>query len=291
MAANESPAPSKRHRTRGRLIAAAVVVVALVAGFFYWLNARHYVTDDDAQVDGDIVNLSPRISGTIIAVHVQENQRVKAGDPIAELDPRDYEVAYQEAQAALAQAKASQAEAEQNRSRAKALTSAGAMAKSERDRLVSTADVDAAQVELAKSQLHQAQLTWATRRSSPPWRASSARSRSPRATACARPADPRHRATDGLWVTANFRETQLRRMHPGQPARIHVDALGSTSTARSRASAARPARGSASPPENASGNFVKVVQRIPVRIALDPGQAGLDRLRPGMSVEPEVRVR
>jgi membrane fusion protein (multidrug efflux system) len=98
--------------------------------------------------------------------------------------------------------------------------------------------------------------------------------------------------TDDLWVTANFRETQIRDMRPGQPATIHVDALGIElhGTVLS-IGGATGARFSLFPPENASGNFVKVVQRIPVRIKLDPGQPGMDRLRTGMSVEPEVRVR
>jgi len=155
---NQPDAPPKRHKALGRVIAVAALVVVVIGGFLYWLNGRHYVSDDDAQVDGDIVNLSPRISGTLLAVHVQENQRVKAGDPIAEIDPRDYQVAYQEAEAQLAQAKANQAEAEQNRVRAHELTKAGAMTKSERDRLVSTADADAAQVKLAESRLEQARL-------------------------------------------------------------------------------------------------------------------------------------
>lgn len=97
---------------------------------------------------------------------------------------------------------------------------------------------------------------------------------------------------DDLWVTANFKETQLRNVRPQQPATIHVDALnqdfngyvldigGSTGSVAS-----------VLPPENATGNYVKVVQRIPVRIRFKPNQDGLNRLRPGMSVEPSVRVR
>ncbi|MGH7271387.1 MAG: efflux RND transporter periplasmic adaptor subunit, partial [Polyangiaceae bacterium] len=98
--------------------------------------------------------------------------------------------------------------------------------------------------------------------------------------------------TEALWVTANFRETQIARLRPGQTVTVHVDALGEDLRGSvGRLGGATGARLSVLPPENASGNYVKVVQRIPVRVELDPGQAGLDRLRIGMSVEPEVRVR
>lgn len=94
-----------------------------------------------------------------------------------------------------------------------------------------------------------------------------------------------------LWVTANFKETQLLKMRPGQHAKIHVDALDKDFTGTVETiGGATGSVASVLPPENATGNYVKVVQRIPVRIKLDPNQDGLDRLRPGMSVEPIVRV-
>jgi membrane fusion protein (multidrug efflux system) len=97
--------------------------------------------------------------------------------------------------------------------------------------------------------------------------------------------------TSDLWVTANFKETQLARMHAGQSARIHVDALsrdfdGSVESMP----AVTGSRTSVLPPENATGNYVKVIQRLPVRIRFNPGQKDLDKLRPGMSVEPTVRL-
>jgi membrane fusion protein (multidrug efflux system) len=95
-----------------------------------------------------------------------------------------------------------------------------------------------------------------------------------------------------LWVTANFRETQLSRMEPGQRVSLHVDALGREYQGVVESiAAATGARYSLLPPENATGNYVKVVQRLPVRIALANGQPQMERLRPGMSVEPSVRVR
>jgi membrane fusion protein (multidrug efflux system) len=96
---------------------------------------------------------------------------------------------------------------------------------------------------------------------------------------------------DDLWVNANFRETQLRRLQPGQSVRIHVDAIDATFDGYIEAlPAATGAVTSLLPPENATGNFVKVVQRLPVRVRFRPNQPGLERLRPGMSVEPTVRI-
>jgi membrane fusion protein (multidrug efflux system) len=98
--------------------------------------------------------------------------------------------------------------------------------------------------------------------------------------------------TGRLWITANFRETQLARLKPGQRASIYVDAIGRDVEGTVESiGAATGARFSLLPPENATGNYVKVVQRLPVRIAIGPGQPGIDRLRPGMSVEPKVRVQ
>jgi membrane fusion protein (multidrug efflux system) len=97
---------------------------------------------------------------------------------------------------------------------------------------------------------------------------------------------------EDLWVTANFKETQLRNMHPGQEAEVDVDAFGTNLHGRiDSVGAATGARFSMFPPENATGNFVKVVQRIPVRIELSRGQNSDHRLRPGMSVVAKVKVR
>jgi multidrug resistance efflux pump len=97
---------------------------------------------------------------------------------------------------------------------------------------------------------------------------------------------------DGVWVTANFKETQLRHMKPGQSVSISVDALGSTISGHVDSSgSATGARFSLLPPDNATGNFVKVVQRVPVKIVLDQGQNADRRLRPGLSVVPTVTLQ
>jgi membrane fusion protein (multidrug efflux system) len=97
---------------------------------------------------------------------------------------------------------------------------------------------------------------------------------------------------NNLWVTANFKESQLKNMHPGQPVEIGVDAYGKTYKGHVESiAAATGARFSLLPPENATGNYVKVVQRVPVRIFFEPGQDPEHRLRPGMSVEPTVLTK
>ncbi|MGC2696528.1 MAG: HlyD family secretion protein [Candidatus Angelobacter sp.] len=97
---------------------------------------------------------------------------------------------------------------------------------------------------------------------------------------------------DDLWITANFKETQLRKMKPGQPVTVHVDASGHDYSGHLDAlGGATGSRFSLLPPENASGNYVKVVQRVPIRIVLEPGENSDHRLRPGMSVDARVRLR
>jgi len=94
---------------------------------------------------------------------------------------------------------------------------------------------------------------------------------------------------DSPWVTANFKETQLRKMHPGQSVTVKVDTLDRSFNGTVESIAASTGdRASVLPAENATGNYVKVVQRLPVRIRLLPNQDGLDKVRPGMSVEPTV---
>ena len=99
-------------------------------------------------------------------------------------------------------------------------------------------------------------------------------------------------ATGDIWVTANFKETQLTRMSAGQQVTVHIDALKKDFTGTVEGiPAITGARSSVLPPENATGNYIKVVQRLPIRIHLSPGQDSLDRLRPGMSVEATVWLR
>jgi membrane fusion protein (multidrug efflux system) len=154
-------------------------------------------------------------------------------------------------------------------------------------------DVRQAQLELAKAQLHQAELNLGYVNIVAPVNGIVGR----KSMSIGDRVAPGQQImaisrVDQLWVTANFRETQVRDMRPGQPATVRVDALDlDLRGAVESIGGATGSRYSLFPPENASGNYVKVVQRLPVRIKLDPGQPGMERLRPGMSCEPEVHVR
>lgn len=400
LAVTPSPAAvAQAPAARRKLVALAVALTVATAAGAYYLHARHFEDTDDAQIDGEITNISPRVPGTLIKVNVIDNQPVKAGDVIAELDPTDFEVALAQARASLAQAeavfqaenpsvsmtettnqtslsageadvssaesgalaadreikqitaqielaKANAKNAAAEKERAVTLFKGGSVSQAEVDNRTTAADATAANVAAMMAALAGAEA----RRAQAEARIASARSRvtelktnAPqlltvrRATVGAREAAlqlakaqlrqaelnlgyvkivapvsgvvgrksmslgdrvaPGQQIlavarTDDLWVTANFRETQIRDMRPGQPAKLHVDALGVELHGKVESIAgATGSRFSLFPPENASGNYVKVVQRIPVRIRLDPGQPGLARLRPGMSVEPEVRVR
>ena len=389
-------APVKK--SRRPVIFLVVGVLAVVIGL-YWLYSRQFEDTDDAQIDANISNIGPRVAGTVTNVFVVENQTVKAGDPLLEIDPTDLNVALAQAKASVAQAEAQlQAEdptvsitetsntaavagassellsatagltaaqkdvdqltarmasaegtarlAQIERKRGEDLWKAQAIPRADFDRRVTAAETAEAEVQATKQALasarqrvsqQEAQLGATkshlqevrknaprqveTRKASVLYRQANlelaraqlsqaelnlgyAKVRTPIPGVVAKKAvnvgdhvAPGQQLvavaqTDDLWVTANFRETQIERMKPGMSVRVHVDALGTAFSGKVESlGGATGSRLSVLPPENASGNYVKVVQRIPVRIRLDPGQAGLDRLRPGMSAEPKVRIR
>ncbi len=396
--AKPEKAPVTRGRGRAFAIFFAVLIVAALSGLFYWLHARQFESTDDAQIEAHLNPISARIDGTITHVYVDNNQSVRVGDPLVDLDARDYQVAIDQALAQLAQARsmviaqepnlpitqvenstnissgeadvanakaalaaaqrdqeaaaAKLAESQANNGRAQAdleryklLISKEEVSQQEYDQVAATAKAQAASVaanqaslqsyaqivDQRRAQLSQAQSKLAQAERNAPQQIAIRRAtlKSEQANAQAaqaqfeqaqlklsytkitapvagivmkRSAEVGAHVAAGqqlltiaqvgdVWVTGNFKETQLRNIKPGQSATIHVDALkqdfngyvldigGSTGSVAS-----------VLPPENATGNYVKVVQRIPVRIRFKPNQNGLDRLRPGMSVEPEIRI-
>jgi membrane fusion protein, multidrug efflux system len=316
-------------------IALALVTAAIlcVGGFQLWKYVQSYQDTDDAQVDGYLDPVSSRINGTISAVYVDNNQSAKAGQLLVQLDPRDYQVAVEQARAQLAQAQAEvnaarqqyvaavatvrQAEAqnylaERNAQRYTQLIKLKVVSQSEFDQYDATARAQAAtvktdeaaaasalrtiasreaQVQAAQAELDQAELNLSYTRITAPADGVIG-NRSAQLGQRIQPGQSLMALTQHqLWVTANFKETQLARMRPGQPVTIHVDALGRDFQGHiQNMPGATGSLYDLLPPENATGNYVKIVQRLPVRIAFDRGP-DLSQLRPGMSVEPKVWLR
>jgi membrane fusion protein (multidrug efflux system) len=383
-ARSEAPVDTRK-KVRTRLAVGLGLGALALVGLLWWLHARKFEDTDDAQVDGYISSISPRVPGTVVRVLVEDNQSVHPGDLLVELDTADLEVTVAQARAAVAQAEAAfaaeqpnvsitatsnrttvqvaedevanaqadmeaaqrdleQAEAndrfaQQQRQRATQLLASQTIPQAEFDQRSTAAEVTRAAVaaarkhvdqrvarlqtaqarlaearsnaprqlvsreaglsvrqanlELARAQLRQAQLNLGYAKVLAPV-AGIVGKRSVNLGDRVQPGQQLMSLTQNgtLWVTANFRETQIEHMQPGQPASVHVDAVDRDYDGSVESFAgATGSRFSLLPPENASGNYVKVVQRIPVRITLKPGQPEVERLRPGMSAEPKVRVR
>jgi membrane fusion protein (multidrug efflux system) len=390
--------PSRAKSSGFRIAIVIAIIVLLVIGFFAYRYFTSYESTDDAQIDGHINSVSARVSGHVIKLNVQDNQYVQAGTVLVEIDPADYQLAYdkakadyadaraaalaagvnvpitsistsgqvsateadvnsaragievalhqyQAAKAQLQQAEANDVKAQNDLGRYKQLISKQEISQQQFDQAVAAAQgssagveaaratVDAAQQQVTQAQgkLVQAQSNWATARTAPRQmqvtraRAASAVAEVQRMKANLDQAQLNLQYTkvvapvngivsdrtvevgqnvvpgqelmkvinlDDIWATANFKETQLREMKPGQRVVIDVDANGRKYYGRVDSIAgASGARFSLLPPENATGNYVKVVQRIPVKIDLDPGSNKDHQLRPGMSVTPKVQIR
>jgi membrane fusion protein (multidrug efflux system) len=326
---------SRFRRISKRVVLVVMLVLALAASPFAWNYLQSYESTDDAQIDGHIDPLSSRIDGTVIRVHAENNDRVKAGELLVEIDPRDYEVAVAQAKARLELANAQVASATQDYAAALAnvrqsdadnfraqrdahrfaqLLDQQVVAQNEYDQYTAIARVDAAKVDSAREAAGSALKTIAARQAD----ADAAKAALDQAllnlsyTKIYAPAngiagrrtvelgsriEPGQTLmfvteTDEIWVTADFKETQLARMHRGEKVSIHVDTFGRNYNGYVRnLPGASGDRFSLLPAENATGNYVKVVQRLPVRIEFDPGQDPEHRLHPGMSVEPKVWLR
>jgi membrane fusion protein (multidrug efflux system) len=280
-----SPGPSPfRQNVRNLLgnrifqLVAGVVVLLLLGDFIY--TATIHESTDDAYTTGHIHNISSRVSGTVIAVRVDDNQRVHQGDVLVELDPTDYQVQVDEAQANDDTAKA-------NLARAQTLLATGAVSKQDFDTYESASEVAAAKLKDAEDQ-----LAYCTIRAPSDGRIGS------------KTVETGNRINAGsalmavvedVWVTANFKETQLGEMRPGQTAEITIDAIPGK-TFRGVVDSWSPGSGSIFallPPDNATGNFTKIVQRVPVKIRFDPAsiQGYENRIVPGLSCEPTVLLR
>jgi membrane fusion protein (multidrug efflux system) len=277
-AGQQQPGNRRRRWRRWLLWGILLLIVVAIAiwGVRKWIYSRHHESTDDAQVSGRLVPVLTRVAGSVAAVYVQDNDHVRGGQLLVQLEEPELRHALEQAEAALVEAAA------QHEAALAAVSSAAAAAR-----------VAEARVEGARAAVAQARLEL-----------SYARIRAPEAGLVAkRTVDPGQYlmpgqpimaivADAGIYVTANFKETQVGRIRPGQPVAFSVDAYkGCQGEGRVESlSGATGAEFALLPPDNATGNFVKVVQRIPVRIQVTRGCGPGRRLRPGMSVNVHVET-
>jgi len=343
------PPPRKRSRHQKLLLASVAGIAVLIAVIFYYCYfIAPYESTDDAFIDGYVTLVSPRVAGQVARLAVTDNQEVKAGDVLVEIDPRDYETSLSQAKADLAAAnsQANQSRAQVNVSEAKvtqaqaAVTAAEAEAQRANDDLKRYQSVESRAVSRSALDLAQAQARSANANLEAAYSQTNAAeaevvlSEAGVATATAAvqqaeaklqqaelnlsytkiiaPMDGRvtartvqlgHYIQPGqallalvpkdVWVTANFKETQLTYMKPGQSVELSVDAYPNKKFKGKVESlqAGTGARFSLLPPENAVGNYIKVVQRVPVKIIFDEELPTNLDIAPGMSVVPTVKVK
>ena len=342
------PPRLKRRKLKLLLAGSSGLVVFIAVIFYYFLFIAPYESTDDAFIDGYVTLISPRVPGQVERLAVTDNQEVKAGDVLVEIDPRDYEASLSQAKADLAAAnsQANQSRAQVNVSEAKvvqaqaAVTAAEAEAQRANDDLKRFQSVESRAVSRSALDLAQAQARSANANLVAAYSQTNAAEAEvvlseagvETATAAAQQAEAKMQQAelnlsytkiiapfDGrvtartvqagnyvqpgqalmalvprdVWVTANFKETQLTHMKPGQPVQLSVDAYPNQKFKGKLDSlqAGTGARFSLLPPENAVGNYIKVVQRVPVKIIFDEKLPTNLDIAPGMSVVPIVKVK
>jgi membrane fusion protein (multidrug efflux system) len=290
-------------------IGAGIVFLFLAYWAGHWLLVgRHLIATDNAYVRADISLMSAKIEGYVRAVPAAENSNVRAGDVLVEIDPTDYEARVASARAALAQAEGGRSSEQAARALAAAdvaryrplaergLLSPARMQQLEIQSRQAGAGVEAANaaVEAARADLRSAELDLERTIVRAPIDGVVG-DRQVQVGQLVRPGSPLMSVVplQSVYVVANFKETQIAHFHAGQPVIIRPDIehdLRLYGTIESLA----PASGtefSVIPTDTATGNFTKIVQRVPVRIHLEPGQEGLELLRPGLSASVTVDTR
>ena len=356
VAGTSSSSGSPNPKRKPALIAVASVVIlgGLAWGVYDWLVLSHFEATDNAYVQGNVIQITPQVGGTVTAILADETDRVQAGEPLVKLDPQDTRIALAQAEAALGQAvrqvrtlyvnnaslaaqinlretdvaraRSQLGTAEQDLARRQSLAGGGAVSGEELSH--ARAQVTAAQsafqgalaaVAAAREQLSSNQaMTDGTPVEQHPSVAAAAGKVREAWLAAHRTALPAPVSgyvskrtvqlgqrvapgaplmtvvpLDALWVDANFKENQLRNIRVGQPVRLTADIYGSKVAYHGKVIGLGIATGAASallPAQNATGNWIKVVQRVPVRIALDAEEIKSHPLRVGLSMHAEVDV-
>jgi membrane fusion protein (multidrug efflux system) len=286
------------------VIAAAAVALG---GAGYWLHARNFESTDDAYTTTHVHDISARVAGYVQSIEVDDNQFVKAGQTLVVLDQRDFKVALDQAKAQTQQRRAEVDQAQATYDRAKLdydrgvdLFHSKVTAKSEFDSATATFKAASGAVASAQANLAAAEAAQANAELQLSY------------TAIVAPADgvvakktveTGHRIQPGqalmavvernVWILGNFKETQLARMHVGQHVDVKIDSVPGH-TFSGHIDSLQPGTGSTFallPPDNATGNFTKIVQRLPVKIVFDNLGNYRDRVVPGLSCVPKIYLR
>ena len=294
--ADRSPDKDKKRSLFRRptviVVAAALAVVGIAYGAFAMFHSFTHETTDDAFVDVHTVSVAPKIAGQVAVVRVDDNQLVKKGDVLVEIDPHDFQVALAQAKANLAKDKATQIQADLNEKRALNLFSQKVISTQERDTNFAAAESSRAAVQAGEAAVEQAELNLGYTKITAPFDGYVTKDAVATGDYLQVGQTLMVLVPPRVWVIANFKETQLRNMRPGQSATISVDAYPGLKL-QGRVDSIQAGSGAAFsllPPENATGNYVKVVQRVPVKIVLDEQQQMQRLLGPGMSIVPDVAV-
>lgn len=319
---------TKKRIGKKRIIAACVLVILGIAVGLYANNASKYQSTDDAYVEAHMVQVAPKVTGQIIELNVEDNQRIKEGDVVAVIDKDDYRIRFEQADADYQKELANQKVAKANFS---AVQSEIAVAKADLDRYkklyesgaVSKQTLDNAQtrydsVSARKTTVEESILSNGQNK------VADANLKSLKAKRDKAELDLRNTEViapqsgivtnkkvekgayvgtgsplfvivpDEVWVVANYKESQVGNMKEGQPVEIRVDAYPDK-VFKGKIDSIQRASGAKSslfPPENAVGSFVKIVQRIPVKIVFDePIDSSKYTIVAGMSVVPKVKVK
>ncbi len=326
--------PPQTRSKRPFIILGLVLGSVALAGVVYYLLNRGYATTDDAQIDGNIYQISPKIAGQVAQVLVSDNQHVTTGQPLVQLDQRDQQVALAKAQADFEQAQAQLTVAQANEAQAAAnvevadasllqakqdyqryhainqraisqqsldsVTATINAAKAKYDAAVqqqngmqasiaaAQAALDAAKVAVDNAKL---QLSYTTITAPADGRISQRSVRAGDVEAAG--AGLMALVGDTVWVTANYKETQLPGIKPGDQATVTIDAVPGI-TFKAHVDSVQAGTGavfSLLPAQNATGNYVKVIQRVPVKLVFDDDRVAQYGLAPGMSAEPSITLQ
>ena len=283
-----------RKRKRRLAAIAVAIICAVVAGTLsFWIYFSRFESTDDAFIDGHVLAINSKVAGQVLNVYVDDNKDVKKGDLLVEIDPVDYRLKLGQAHADLEAAQAQNRLDTLNAERSLQLYQKQEVSQQLLDEAKAAVQVSKAKVDSASKRVSAAELDLADTKIYAPESGKITRKNVETRNYIQIGQPLMALVSQEVWVIANFKETQLANMHPGQKVIIRIDAYkdrtfnGHVESVQ----AGTGARFSLFPPENATGNYVKVVQRVPVKIIFDESPEILRQLSPGMSVNPRIVIK